>query len=133
LGGVLRNNFNFQMTACEFNALQPAPMPPESRMAAYNNNLPLRLVIMPRSQRAIGFETGGIRSIVISPGYRTSVPLDVHFWEALQDIAKRRSLSVRELVAEIDCKRDGYPRTEAIRVYILRYYRRALSKAEATE
>jgi predicted DNA-binding ribbon-helix-helix protein len=81
----------------------------------------------------LGSRRAEIRSLVISPGYRTSVRLDVHFWEALQDIAKRRGLSVRDLVAEIDRDRDGYSRTEAIRVHILQFYRTALSKVETTE
>lgn len=46
-------------------------------------------------------------------------------WEALQDIARRRRLSVHDLVTAIDRQRSASSLTAAIRVYIVSFYRAA--------
>jgi predicted DNA-binding ribbon-helix-helix protein len=61
------------------------------------------------------------RSVVID-GHRTSVSLEPAFWEALKEIAERRSLSINKLIAEIDRGRTGNL-SSAIRVYVLRTVR----------
>jgi len=71
-----------------------------------------------------------IRNIVVN-GNRTTIRLDVLCWDALEDIAARQHITVRQIVAEIDRERVGYTRSEAIRIYILQFYRTALAGVEA--
>ena len=57
------------------------------------------------------------RSLKIA-GHLTSVSLEQEFWDALKVIAKKKSRSVPDLVAEIDRIRSG-GLSSAIRVHIL--------------
>ena len=57
------------------------------------------------------------RSLVIA-GHRTSISLEEAFWRELKALAKRRSLSVNALVAEIDANRGGANLSSAIRVFM---------------
>lgn len=57
------------------------------------------------------------RSVVIS-GHRTSISLENVFWEALRGIASDKSISVNQLVTEIDRQRKGNL-SSAIRTYVL--------------
>lgn len=52
-------------------------------------------------------------------GHATSLSLEEPFWEALQQLALRRKLSVAALVAEIDATRTGNL-SSAVRVFILK-------------
>ncbi|MSO81412.1 MAG: aryl-sulfate sulfotransferase [Alphaproteobacteria bacterium] len=61
------------------------------------------------------------RSVVVA-GHRTSVSLETVFWDRLRDIASDRSLSVNELVTDIDRQRPG-SLSSAIRVFVLRELR----------
>jgi len=65
-----------------------------------------------------------IRNIIVA-GHRTSVRLEPVMWEALHEIARRRSLTVHELVTKIDEQRSASSLTAAIRVYIVDFYRAA--------
>ncbi|MFA6280744.1 MAG: ribbon-helix-helix domain-containing protein [Bdellovibrionales bacterium] len=58
------------------------------------------------------------RSVLIA-GHRTSVSLEPAFWEELCVIAKKRGLSVNQLVAEIDAARTGNL-SSALRLYVLK-------------
>jgi predicted DNA-binding ribbon-helix-helix protein len=71
-----------------------------------------------------------IRNVVVA-GHRTSVRLEPLMWESLRDIARRRDIGLNELVTEIDGRRDGLGLTAAIRVYIVDFYRRALTGQRA--
>ena len=54
-------------------------------------------------------------------GHRTSVSLEAEFWEAFQELARVRGLSVNELAAEVDeGRRDDVGLASAIRVFVLR-------------
>lgn len=61
-------------------------------------------------------------SVVIA-GHRTSITLESIFWRALKTIAKERSQSISELVAEIDSARGEYDPppnlSSALRVFVL--------------
>jgi len=57
------------------------------------------------------------RSVVIS-GHQTSVSLEKPFWEALNQIATDRNLSINRLVSEIDHGRESNL-SSALRVYVL--------------
>jgi predicted DNA-binding ribbon-helix-helix protein len=70
---------------------------------------------------------------VIVNGRRTSVRLEASMWDGLQDIARRRGMSVNDLVTEIERNRDTPGLTAAIRVYIVDFYRRALGMIDRPE
>lgn len=59
------------------------------------------------------------RSVVVS-GHRTSISLERAFWDCLREIAAQRSLTINELVSEIDASRAGNL-SSAIRVFVLKY------------
>ena len=57
-------------------------------------------------------------------GHRTSVSLEVQFWDALRAIATERGVAVAALAAEIDEARgDAAGLASAIRVFVLQHYR----------
>ena len=53
-------------------------------------------------------------------GHRTSVSLEPEFWQAFQDLAKARGLSVNQLAAEIDRARADQGLATALRLAVLR-------------
>ena len=58
-------------------------------------------------------------------GHRTSVSLEDEFWQAFRDIAKKKSLPINALAADIDADRGmDSGLASAIRVFVLGYYRR---------
>jgi len=62
------------------------------------------------------------RSILIA-GHATSLSLEAEFWTALQEIARRRGLSLNRLVASVDAGRTGNL-SSALRIFVLDCYRR---------
>ncbi len=58
------------------------------------------------------------RSLTIA-GHRTSLSLEPEFWEALNQAAAQRGMSLATLVAEIDKTRGGRNLSSAIRVWLL--------------
>lgn len=72
-----------------------------------------------------------IRNVVVG-GHRTSVRLEPVMWQALQDIAAHRKLTIHDLVTEIDRRRTASSLTAAIRVYIVDFYRAAALPAGET-
>jgi predicted DNA-binding ribbon-helix-helix protein len=65
-------------------------------------------------------------------GHRTSIRFEPSFWEALDEIALERHVTVDDIVAEV-CLMSGDRKgslTSAIRVFILEHYRH---KAPASE
>lgn len=61
------------------------------------------------------------RSVKIS-GHATSVTLEPEFWEHLKSLAKAQSLSINQLISEIDQKKTSDNLSSAIRLYILEHY-----------
>ena len=56
-------------------------------------------------------------------GHQTSVSLEDRFWDALCEIAKKKKISINNLIAEIDTNRDfDTGLTSTIRDYVLRHY-----------
>ena len=54
-------------------------------------------------------------------GHRTSVALELEFWEALAAIAGARGLALSALVAEIDAERmPDQPLASSLRIFALR-------------
>lgn len=62
------------------------------------------------------------RSLTIA-GHRTSLALEPEFWQALDEIAFARGLSVAALIREIDEGHASGNLTSAIRVAVLDWYR----------
>jgi predicted DNA-binding ribbon-helix-helix protein len=68
------------------------------------------------------------RSVNIA-GHATSVSIEKSFWDAFKDIAKTKSKSVNQLVAEIDEARPKDNKiglSSAIRLYVLAHVKRTL-------
>ena len=61
------------------------------------------------------------RSIMIDC-HRTSVSLEDDFWNALRDIAHKRSETLSQLIASIDRNREFANLSSALRVFVLRHY-----------
>ena len=70
------------------------------------------------------------RSVIIA-GHRTSVSLEPEFWAALKDIALQRSVSINELVTEIDGQRRGNL-SSALRVHVLTFLQARLAASAET-
>ena len=63
--------------------------------------------------------SGIVKRSVSIAGHRTSVTLEVPFWEALKDIAARRGASVQQVVGAVDAGRGEQNLSSAIRVFVL--------------
>jgi predicted DNA-binding ribbon-helix-helix protein len=71
------------------------------------------------------------RSVAVA-GHKTSVSLEEAFWRSLKQISDGRSLTVSELVGEIDQGRGARANlSSAIRLFVLAHYRQMASKQEA--
>lgn len=58
------------------------------------------------------------RSITIA-GHRTSISLELEFWDALQKLALQRGKSITAIVAEVDRSRGERNLSSALRVWVL--------------
>ena len=58
-------------------------------------------------------------------GHRTSVSLEEDFWRAFREIAEARGLGINQLAIEIDEARGDIGLASAVRVEVLRHFRRA--------
>ena len=70
------------------------------------------------------------RSIVVA-GHKTSVSLEDDFWAVLKEIASEDDLTLSELVGKIDSERELGNLSSAIRLFVLRSYRRRLKEQDA--
>jgi predicted DNA-binding ribbon-helix-helix protein len=66
------------------------------------------------------------RSIVLG-GRKTSVSLEDAFWKGLKEIAAARGMTLSNLVAAIDSKRQHANLSSAIRLFVLDFYRSQLA------
>lgn len=71
------------------------------------------------------------RSIVIS-GHKTSVSLEDAFWAGLKEIAISHKITLSNLVADIDSRRDRGNLSSAIRLFVLRELRTPMAAASPT-
>ena len=62
------------------------------------------------------------RSIVVG-GHKTSVSLEEAFWNSMKEISHERSVTLSELVGEIDTNRNQGNLSSAIRLFVLDHYR----------
>lgn len=70
-----------------------------------------------------------IRRVMTVSGRRTSLRMERGFWEALEDVARRRGLEIADLVSEIDHTRGNAPLTGALRVLAVSYFRELLHRS----
>ena len=59
------------------------------------------------------------KSLVLS-GHKTSVALEIEFWEALESIAKKNNLNIDALIQKIDQNERKGSLASALRVFILK-------------
>ena len=59
------------------------------------------------------------KSLVLS-GHKTSVALEIEFWEALESIAKKNNLNIDSLIQKIDQNERKGSLSSALRVFILK-------------
>ena len=62
------------------------------------------------------------RSIVVG-GHKTSVSLEEGFWSSMKEISHERSVTVSELIGEIDSNRRQGNLSSAIRLFVLDYFK----------
>jgi predicted DNA-binding ribbon-helix-helix protein len=62
------------------------------------------------------------RSIVVA-GHKTSVILEEPFWNGMKEISGQRSVTLSELVGEVDTKRQQGNLSSAIRLFVLDYFK----------
>ena len=70
------------------------------------------------------------RSVKID-GHTTSVSLEDAFWKALKEIAGGRDMTLADLIASIDTKREHANLSSAIRQFILNYFRIQINETGA--
>ena len=63
------------------------------------------------------------RSVMVN-GHKTSVSLEDGFWTGMKEIAAGRSMTLSELVAEIDKNRQQGNLSSALRLYVLEFYQK---------
>jgi predicted DNA-binding ribbon-helix-helix protein len=59
------------------------------------------------------------KSLVLS-GHKTSVALEIEFWEALESIEKKNNLNIDSLIQKIDQNERKGSLASALRVFILK-------------
>jgi predicted DNA-binding ribbon-helix-helix protein len=62
------------------------------------------------------------RSIVVA-GHKTSVSLEEAFWNGMKEISHARSVTLSELVGEIDTNRNQGNLSSAIRLFVLDHFK----------
>lgn len=72
------------------------------------------------------------RNIVIG-SRRTTVRLEAAIWEALDEMCVRERITRHELCTQIEARRDGINRAQAVRSIIINYYRLSLKNRTAGE
>jgi predicted DNA-binding ribbon-helix-helix protein len=72
------------------------------------------------------------RNVIVN-GRRTSLRLEPEMWEALDEIAKRESQRINDLVAFVDRNRDAATLTSDVRVFVLSYFRSAATERGHTK
>ena len=63
-------------------------------------------------------------------GRRTSMRLEKETWESLADICVREKVTIHKLCSDLDLRRGRYGLSSAVRLFILRYYRKKLNEYE---
>jgi predicted DNA-binding ribbon-helix-helix protein len=72
------------------------------------------------------------RSIIVG-GHKTSVSLEDDFWAVVKEIASESGATLSDLVGKIDAEREHGNLSSAIRLFVLRSYRRKLEQQNAID
>ena len=73
------------------------------------------------------------RSIVVG-GHKTSVSLEEAFWNGMKEISGQRSMTLSEMVGEIDSNRQQGNLSSAIRLFVLDHFKsRAMGSAGGSQ
>jgi predicted DNA-binding ribbon-helix-helix protein len=75
----------------------------------------------PRIKRATTLKSQVVKWSITLARHKTSVSLERAFWDALQEIAAARNVSLYAMIAEI--VRGQVNRSSALRVFVLQFYR----------
>lgn len=67
------------------------------------------------------------RNVTVN-GHRTSMRLEPAMWDALEDICRREGLTIHEACSLVDTRRSQSSLTAAMRVFILGYFRAAVTE-----
>lgn len=67
------------------------------------------------------------RNVTVN-GHRTSMRLEPAMWDALEDICRREGLTIHEVCSLVDTRRSQSSLTAAMRVFILSYFRAAVTE-----
>jgi predicted DNA-binding ribbon-helix-helix protein len=102
-------------------AIAPLTIEFKIRLNSYTR---VALSVIPLRMR----DTIKLRSLVIKrstniDGHNTSVSLEDDFWNALRDIAHKRSETLSQLIASIDRDREFANLSSALRVFVLEFYK----------
>jgi predicted DNA-binding ribbon-helix-helix protein len=85
-----------------------------------------------RKWRMMNAKRAGVRTVNKSPvvkrsilvgGHKTSVSLEDAFWNGMKEISGQRSMTLSELVREIDTNRHQGNLSSAIRLFVLDHFR----------
>ena len=68
------------------------------------------------------------RNIIAARG-RSSMRLEPEIWDALQEICRRESVALGDLVQKVEGRGGEGGRTSAVRVYAFQYFRAAATEA----
>jgi predicted DNA-binding ribbon-helix-helix protein len=71
------------------------------------------------------------RSIILA-GHKTNVSLEDAFWKGLKEIARKRLMTLSDLVGTIDSQRQQGNLSSALRLFVLACYRSQIPEVEAT-
>ncbi len=64
-----------------------------------------------------------VKHSVVVAGHKTSVSLEEAFWNGMKEISVERSMTLSELVGEIDTKRQQGNLSSAICLFVLDYFK----------
>ena len=78
------------------------------------------------------FKSAVIKRSIAVAGHKTSVSLEDAFWKGLKEIAGGHHLTVSDLIAKIDSGRQHTNLSSAIRLFVLDFYRKQLSRFETS-
>jgi len=70
------------------------------------------------------------RSMTLN-GRRTSVRVEAAVWDALNEIAAREGVAVRDICARVDAAREESTLAASLRIHVLRYFRTAAAASHA--
>jgi len=71
-----------------------------------------------------------VKCSVVIGQHKTSISLEEEFWAAIKEIALKRHITLRELIAKIDQDRTDSNLSSAVRVFVLLHYQSKMKDAK---